>query len=90
MSGTATMTRRISRAKQCIKDSGIPFGMPPGSGRTERLGTVLHVLYLIFNEGYASTSGPNLQRSELSAEAIRPARCWRAASSPARCLSRCG
>ena len=67
----ATMTRRISRAKQRIKDSGIPFGMPPGSERTDRLGAVLHVLYLIFNEGYASTSGPNLQRSELAAEAIR-------------------
>jgi RNA polymerase sigma factor (sigma-70 family) len=67
----ATMTRRISRAKQRIKDSGIPFGMPPASERTERLGAVLHVLYLIFNEGYASTSGPSLQRSDLSAEAIR-------------------
>ena len=67
----ATMTRRISRAKQRIKDSGIPFDMPPGPERTERLGAVLHVLYLIFNEGYASTSGPSLQRSELSAEAIR-------------------
>ena len=70
----ATMTRRISRAKQRIKDSGIPFGMPPGSERTERLGAVLHVLYLIFNEGYTSTSGPRLQRNELSAEAIRLAR----------------
>jgi len=70
----ATMTRRISRAKQRIKDSGIPFGLPPGSERTERLGAVLHVLYLIFNEGYVSTSGPSLQRTELSAEAIRLAR----------------
>jgi RNA polymerase sigma factor (sigma-70 family) len=70
----ATMTRRISRAKQRIKDSGIPFGMPPSSERTERLGVVLHVLYLIFNEGYASTSGPSLHRGELSAEAIRLAR----------------
>ena len=70
----ATMTRRISRAKQRIKDSGIPFGMPPGSERAERLGAVLHVLYLIFNEGYAATSGPRLQRGELSAEAIRLAR----------------
>jgi RNA polymerase sigma factor (sigma-70 family) len=67
----ATMTRRISRAKQRIKESGIPFRLPPGSERTERLGAVLHVLYLIFNEGYASTSGPSLQRSELAAEAIR-------------------
>jgi len=70
----ATMTRRISRAKQRIKDSGIPFGMPLASERTERLGAVLHVLYLIFNEGYATTSGPSLQRTELSAEAIRLAR----------------
>jgi len=70
----ATMTRRISRAKQRIKDSGIPFRMPAGAERAERLGAVLHVLYLIFNEGYASTSGPSLYRSELSAEAIRLAR----------------
>jgi RNA polymerase sigma-70 factor (ECF subfamily) len=48
--------------------------MPPATERTERLGAVLHVLYLIFNEGYASTSGPTLQRTELSAEAIRLAR----------------
>ena len=68
------MARRISRAKQRIKDSGIPFGMPPSPERAERLGAVLHVLYLIFNEGYASTSGPTLQRTELSAEAIRLAR----------------
>ncbi|GGS59031.1 RNA polymerase sigma24 factor [Planobispora rosea] len=67
----ATMTRRISRAKQAIKDSGLPFGLPSGPERAERLGAVLHVLYLIFNEGYASTSGPDLQRAELSSEAIR-------------------
>lgn len=66
-----TMTRRISRAKQSIKDSGIPFRMPPGPERAERLGAVLHVLYLIFNEGYASTSGPSLHRGEIAAEAIR-------------------
>jgi RNA polymerase sigma factor (sigma-70 family) len=69
-----TMTRRISRAKQRIKDSGIPFRMPQGGERAARLGAVLHVLYLIFNEGYTSTSGPALQRAELSAEAIRLAR----------------
>ena len=67
----ATMARRITRAKQAIKDSGIPFAIPPGSARVERLGAVLHVLYLIFNEGYVTTSGPNLQRHELAAEAIR-------------------
>jgi RNA polymerase sigma factor (sigma-70 family) len=70
----AAMTRRISRAKQSIKASSVPFRMPPGPERAERLSAVLHVLYLIFNEGYASTSGPSLQRSELSAEAIRLAR----------------
>ncbi|MFE6614780.1 RNA polymerase sigma factor [Amycolatopsis sp. NPDC057786] len=64
----ATMTRRISRAKAIIKASGVPFGTPPEAGR---LDAVLHVLYLIFTEGYASTSGPDLVRSDLSAEAIR-------------------
>jgi RNA polymerase sigma factor (sigma-70 family) len=73
----ATMTRRISRAKQRIKDSGIPFGMPPASERMERLAALLHVLYLIFNEGYAATSGPTLQRPELTAEAIRLTRMVR-------------
>jgi len=67
----STMTRRITRAKKSIKDSRIPFGMPPAAERADRLGAVLHVLYLIFNEGYVSTSGPSLHRTELSAEAIR-------------------
>ncbi|MEU0572775.1 sigma-70 family RNA polymerase sigma factor [Nonomuraea sp. NPDC005983] len=70
----ATMTRRITRAKQRVKDSGLPFTMPTGPQRAQRLDAVLHVLYLIFNEGYASTSGPSLHRVELSAEAIRLAR----------------
>jgi predicted RNA polymerase sigma factor len=69
-----TMTRRISRAKQHIKESGLPFRLPPQAERTQRLGAVLHVLYLIFTEGYASTSGPSLYRPELTAEAIRLAR----------------
>jgi RNA polymerase sigma factor (sigma-70 family) len=67
----ATMARRISRAKQSIKDSGIPFRMPPAEERSARLQAVLHVLYLVFNEGYATTAGPNLHRADLSAEAIR-------------------
>jgi RNA polymerase sigma factor (sigma-70 family) len=67
----ATMAQRISRAKQGIKTSGIPFVMPTDRERTERLGAVLHVLYLIFNEGYASSIGPDLQRRDLSNEAIR-------------------
>jgi RNA polymerase sigma factor (sigma-70 family) len=70
----ATMTRRITRAKKSIKESGLPFGLPPESERSQRLSAVLHVLYLIFNEGYATTSGPSLQRTELSGEAIRLAR----------------
>ncbi len=70
----ATMTRRISRAKRGIRASGEPFSMPAASERAERLAAVLHVLYLVFNEGYASTSGPDLQRVELAAEAIRLAR----------------
>ena len=70
----ATMTRRITRAKKSIKESGLPFGLPPQSERSQRLSAVLHVLYLIFNEGYATTSGPSLQRTELSGEAIRLAR----------------
>ncbi|WP_425465654.1 RNA polymerase sigma factor [Nonomuraea turkmeniaca] len=69
-----TMTRRITRAKQRVKDSGMRFRLPGESERAERLAAVLHVLYLIFNEGYASTSGPDLQRAELAAEAIRLAR----------------
>src|ERR1700730_11825933 len=69
-----TMTRRITRAKQTIKDSGRPFRMRGGQERWERLAVVLHVLYLIFNEGYASTSGAALHRSELATEAIRLAR----------------
>lgn len=69
-----TMTRRITRAKQRVKDSGVRFRLPGAAERAERLAAVLHVLYLIFNEGYASTSGPDLQRAELAAEAIRLAR----------------
>lgn len=67
----ATMAQRISRAKQRIKTSGVPFRLPTDRERAERLNAVLHVLYLIFNEGYASSIGPNLQRTDLSGEAIR-------------------
>jgi RNA polymerase sigma factor (sigma-70 family) len=73
----ATMTRRITRAKQSITAAGTPFALPTGAERAERLAAVLHVLYLIFNEGYAATAGPDLYRSELSAEAIRLARMVR-------------
>jgi RNA polymerase sigma factor (sigma-70 family) len=67
----ATMAQRITRAKQSIKASGVPFQMPTPEERAQRLGAVLHVLYLIFNEGYTTSSGPELSRSDLSSEAIR-------------------
>jgi RNA polymerase sigma factor (sigma-70 family) len=67
----ATMAQRISRAKQRIKSSGVPFSMPNEEDRAERLSAVLHVLYLIFNEGYSSSGGPNLQRTDVSGDAIR-------------------
>ncbi|MCX5174784.1 sigma-70 family RNA polymerase sigma factor [Streptomyces virginiae] len=83
----ATMAQRITRAKRRIKASGAPFGIRPGGtddiggtggsgpeaaeNRAERLADVLHVLYLIFNEGYTATSGRDLQRADLAAEAIR-------------------
>lgn len=67
----ATIAKRIVRAKQRIRDTGARFELPAQPQRTERLGVVLHVLYLIFNEGYTSSSGPALQRTDLIAEAIR-------------------
>jgi RNA polymerase sigma factor (sigma-70 family) len=67
----ATMAQRISRAKQSIKSAGSRFVLPPKAERPKRLRVVLHVLYLIFNEGYTATSGPDLYRSELTSEAIR-------------------
>ena len=67
----ATMAQRISRAKQQIKSSGVPFQMPPEEELGGRLRLVLHVLYLIFNEGYTTSRGEDLHRPELSAEAIR-------------------
>jgi RNA polymerase sigma factor (sigma-70 family) len=67
----ATMAQRISRAKQRIRAAGSTFAPPPEAERAERLAVVLHVLYLIFNEGYTSTSGPDLHRGDLTAEAVR-------------------
>ena len=67
----ATMAQRISRAKQSIKNSGIPFQLPTIEERAQRLRAVLHVLYLIFNEGYTSSAGPVLRRGDLSHEALR-------------------
>src|ERR1700730_1850994 len=70
----ATMAQRISRAKQTIKTSGTPFRLPSPHERAERLPAVLHVLYLIFSEGYTSSVGSHLQRFDLAREAIRLAR----------------
>jgi RNA polymerase sigma factor (sigma-70 family) len=67
----ATMAQRISRAKQTIKASRIPFQLPNAAEREVRLRAVLHVLYLIFNEGYTATSGSHLHRADLSQEGIR-------------------
>jgi RNA polymerase sigma factor (sigma-70 family) len=67
----STVAQRISRAKQRIKASGAEFRMPPPEELSGRLATVLHVLYLIFNEGYTASSGESLNRVELCAEAIR-------------------
>ncbi|MFL6426922.1 MAG: RNA polymerase sigma factor [Acidobacteriaceae bacterium] len=67
----STMAQRITRAKGIIKSSGVRFHPPSSKERAERLRAVLHVLYLIFSEGYTSSAGPELQRLDLSAEAIR-------------------
>ncbi|MFI7049608.1 RNA polymerase sigma factor [Streptosporangium sandarakinum] len=67
----ATMAARISRAKQRIKAAGSSFGLPEGPEREERLRVVLHVLYLVFNEGYTASSGSELHRADLAHEAIR-------------------
>ncbi|WPW33170.1 sigma factor-like helix-turn-helix DNA-binding protein [Streptomyces atratus] len=70
----STMAQRISRAKQTIKSSGAPLRMPDATDRAERLQAVLHVLYLIFNEGYVTTDSNDLTAPALSAESIRLAR----------------
>jgi RNA polymerase sigma factor (sigma-70 family) len=74
----ATMAQRISRAKQRIRGAGIPFRMPRADEWDDRLHAVLRVLYLIFNEGHTATSGPDLQRTDLTAEAIRIGRALHA------------
>ncbi len=73
----ATMSQRISRAKQTIKESGIRFQLPDAENLAAYLRPVLHVLYLIFNEGYTATSGLHLRRAELSREGIRLTRIAR-------------
>jgi predicted RNA polymerase sigma factor len=70
----ATIAKRISRAKQHIRAAGAQFQLPAEPERSQRLDVVLHVLYLVFNEGYTTSSGPALQRTDLTAEAVRLAR----------------
>ncbi len=72
-----TMAQRISRAKQTIRNAGARFDLPPEAERKDRLRVVLHVLYLLFNEGYTTSAGPALHRADLTSEAIRLARLLR-------------
>ncbi len=73
----ATMAKRISRAKERIKAAGMRFELPPETERPDRLRVVMQVLYLVFNEGYTTSSGPTLQRADLTTEAIRLTRMLR-------------
>jgi RNA polymerase sigma-70 factor (ECF subfamily) len=77
-----TMAQRLVRAKRKIRDAGIPYKIPDTSDMPERLDAVLTVIYLIFNEGYASTRGQPLVRTDLCAEAIRLGRVVRMLMSP--------
>jgi predicted RNA polymerase sigma factor len=74
----ATMAQRISRAKKRIRESDVPFEMPTGAAWTDRIRSVMHVLYLIFNEGHTASAGAAVARSELSGEAIRLTRLLQA------------
>ncbi|WP_329051282.1 RNA polymerase sigma factor [Amycolatopsis sp. NBC_01488] len=69
-----TMGQRISRAKQRLREVGARFELPPEPERGPRVGVVLHVLYLVFNEGYSASAGTTLHRADLTREAVRLAR----------------
>ena len=76
----ATIAQRISRAKARIRASGVPFARPQPDERAERLRSVLHVIYLVFNEGYTTSAGPSLHRVDLTDESIRLGRMLLAAA----------
>jgi RNA polymerase sigma-70 factor, ECF subfamily len=71
LAAAPTIAQRIVRAKSKIRDAGIPYQVPSRTDLPDRLDTVLHVVYLVFNEGYSASSGPSLTRNDLSLEAIR-------------------
>jgi RNA polymerase sigma-70 factor (ECF subfamily) len=71
LTAPSTLAQRIVRAKAKIRDARIPYQVPSRAELPERLETVLHVIYLVFNEGYSASSGDSLTRPDLSGEAIR-------------------
>ncbi len=71
LTSTTTMAQRIVRAKAKIREAKIPYEVPDREQLPERLDAVLHVIYLVFNEGYAPSSGSDLTRADLSQEGIR-------------------
>ena len=71
LTGPSTVAQRIVRAKAKIRDAGIPYQVPARADLPDRLDSVLHVVYLVFNEGYSASSGASLTRHDLSGEAIR-------------------